>query len=798
MKKRRLLCLVLCILFGLGMLAGCAAGTADSAPADAPPSAAVLVTDRVKLPSAETVDLFLEEHLENTVGSVVPAGGRLLILGTPALYDGEDAVYLLLDVAPDGSGLKETYLRFPTPNPAILAALEENESYLQVPLRMVDTGGETPYFHWQTMRTAETADGPQLLKVTDRLSSFVPGYAALSQGEVLRGKTLEDRSLRYLAATAGTLWYESADGTDAGAPRVLAGVSAQEATCTYTVELPENTVVHTVQPLAGDRLLVQLTDIRVTDAGYTAVENSSRFYLLDLTRKKPELGDPLPEGFLASGTPLLLKHDLGDLPAQASVYTPAGVYRWDVDTAVFTLLYSADSMGGGLTAAMNDAILYTDGTLCVPYQSSYDQPLRLRMFYPSDSARADDRRIITVGGVAVDDALRQAVDSFNWSNTEYRVKLLDYSDTAAAEQGFSGGLEMLQRQLIRGEGPDVVLLSTSVNAGDMMNKGLFVDLYPLIDADEELSREDLVPGVLAACETDGTLPLLPPAFGVLSVVGSAQKLGTDMGWTWEEFNAATAGYPTPYYGFDRLTLLWNQLVIGGGHFIDYTAGQAYLNDPAFVRILEDSARYPAQMDYGTDIKQRISSGETLLNGFYGQSINQIVLDAYYFDGPIVYKGFPTEDGSIGSAFAADYQVGIRSTGDRVDAAWLFVRTLLLPEFQDMLANAAGGQIPLRLDSVQKLMERKQQDEQMYFSYPPEIPMPPTPEQAAYFSRGLTQQECDDFMALILATDTLFRYDGAVYGIVAEEANYFYNGVRSAEEAAQLIQNRVQTYLDEQS
>ena len=76
-------------------------------------------------------------------------------------------------------------------------------------------------------------------------------------------------------------------------------------------------------------------------------------------------------------------------------------------------------------------------------------------------------------------------------------------------------------------------------------------------------------------------------------------------------------------------------------------------------------------------------------------------------------------------------------------------------------------------------------------------MPPTEEQMRYFSRGLTQQECDDFMALILATNAIFRFDSAVYSIVAEEADAFYSGIRTAEEAAKLIQSRVQTYLAEQ-
>ena len=51
--------------------------------------------------------------------------------------------------------------------------------------------------------------------------------------------------------------------------------------------------------------------------------------------------------------------------------------------------------------------------------------------------------------------------------------------------------------------------------------------------------------------------------------------------------------------------------------------------------------------------------------------------------------------------------------------------------------------------------------------------------------------------LIESTDVLYQYDSTIAAILWEKADYFYNGVRTAEEAAALIQSRVQTYLAEQ-
>ena len=52
--------------------------------------------------------------------------------------------------------------------------------------------------------------------------------------------------------------------------------------------------------------------------------------------------------------------------------------------------------------------------------------------------------------------------------------------------------------------------------------------------------------------------------------------------------------------------------------------------------------------------------------------------------------------------------------------------------------------------------------------------------------------------MILSTQAIFQFDENVFAIVGEEAEAFFAGVRTAEETAQLMQNRVQIYLEEQS
>ena len=72
------------------------------------------------------------------------------------------------------------------------------------------------------------------------------------------------------------------------------------------------------------------------------------------------------------------------------------------------------------------------------------------------------------------------------------------------------------------------------------------------------------------------------------------------------------------------------------------------------------------------------------------------------------------------------------------------------------------------------------------------------QQQDYWLQGCQTGDIDALLAAIEDASTLYLYDYTVTDILAEEAEAFYNGQRSAEDAAKIIQDRVQTYLDEQS
>lgn len=440
------------------------------------------------------------------------------------------------------------------------------------------------------------------------------------------------------------------------------------------------------------------------------------------------------------------------------------------------------------------------------------EPWRLLTVTPAGQTdeTADAGTVITVGGYTekLDFDIQSMIADFNMGHPDVCVKLLDYSDAAGQAAGLASGMALLVRDVIQGEGPDVLILPDGGSANDLIRHGALVDLYPLLDADEELSREDLLPNLLQLMEKEGTLPAVAPDFFVITAVASEKIVGPELGWTYEEFDAAVAktGSVTPVNGYlGRSTELWWQLQNGGTSFIDHAVGKAYLDSPQFISLLETLADYPEKMylQFNEDPKESYSTGEILLYHTPINQFKQMRQLSYEFDNAVVFKGYPNTVGNNGSMFSCSHRIGINKNSGDPQLAWQFLRLFFLPEYQNRLwasENWTEHTFPVHLKSLAGMAAAEQQPDGVLIGYPGylgEASRWPA-EQIEYWKRGITDDEAQKVMEMILSTQAIFQFDESVFAIVSEEAESFFAGVRTAEETAQLMQDRVQTYLDEQA
>lgn len=124
--------------------------------------------------------------------------------------------------------------------------------------------------------------------------------------------------------------------------------------------------------------------------------------------------------------------------------------------------------------------------------------------------KTDDRTLITVAfyGQATE-TMDTVTMQFDRHSPEYRVECVDYGSDEA-------GLNRLLTDLSSGKSFDLV-----VSDGQINPQSGFVDLYPLIDADGALNREDFVPEILTGLESRGALNVIWGGF----IIGTLQEMG---------------------------------------------------------------------------------------------------------------------------------------------------------------------------------------------------------------------------------------------------------------------------------
>ena len=420
---------------------------------------------------------------------------------------------------------------------------------------------------------------------------------------------------------------------------------------------------------------------------------------------------------------------------------------------------------------------------------------------------------------------RRAIIAFNRSSKDTRIEVLDYSEYTDYENDFddegngeAGGLVKLRTEIMAGNMPDILDLS-GMPVRQLAAKGLLADLYPLLDADTELSREDLFPNVLAALENDGKLVSTASNFYIMTTVGSSRVVGDEPGWTYQELLDALSTMPEDCDIFDVYTtrdqVLQHCLSLDMSKYVDWNSGKVSFESQDFADMLEFATRFPEKFDYENyewseedDPNKRVMAGKQMLMTVYLSSFDDINYYQYVFGGDVdgyTFVGFPCSEG-VGNMLNVQSGYGISASCADKQAAWQFVRTFLTEDYQDQYSY----QFPTNVHSFDKVRTKAmtpeyEKDENGNIKLDPET------GEKVQISRGgmgwgeddyveffaLTEEQVAKVDELIADTTRLFDNNNAIFQIVKEQSAAFFAGQKSAEDVAKLVQSKANIYVNEQ-
>lgn len=510
-----------------------------------------------------------------------------------------------------------------------------------------------------------------------------------------------------------------------------------------------------------------------------------------LDAEQQALGDPLELGLNSD----LYSFSYGfGLDGSLYAWTENDLYYCDLDeeTAVPVCSWlDWDVDGNNLTGVIG----LESGDLMLLGYDSWTGDLQVVLMTEVPASELPEKIEITYGTAYLDYDLRQAILTWNRQNDTYHISVVDYSDSTTDSSGYT----QFERDILSGDVPDI-LDGESLDMTALRRDGLLVDLYTLMGEDT-YTADDFVQGYLTAEEsTDGCLYTISPIFRVITLLGASEYVGTEQGWSLEDFIAAAAAFPETGDIWEDMTpdsfLLW-VLECAFDSFVDLDTATCSFDSEEFIELLEAAAIFPEEYDdsesswvldddYYTSQYNLLLNGEEMLQTwaiYYLDDLRSSKALALDSD-DLTLVGVPGTGGN-GAYIVTYYAFSITTTCENQAAAWDFLCSLM---DEDFLEEYIFG-LPVLRDVLDGMLEEAM------------TPAYYTDEDGNLVENedypALTQAQADAVVSLVENAAGKYYYDEAIEEIVLDAAAAYFAGSKSAEAVAASIQDRVQTYLDEQ-
>ena len=545
----------------------------------------------------------------------------------------------------------------------------------------------------------------------------------------------------------------------------------------------------------GIRKLVKSADGEVYASAYGA-ESYSEFYKIDMEKKAFGDNIDIVQGY-AFDYNIIPYNGRGDV----DIYLEDGdsLYAFDFESGVKTEVLNFVN-SDIIKQEISEIIpVGEDGSFIGIGQSYPAKNTLITEINPVDASTLPQMTEITVAGsvYAVNSMLEYQAVKFNMENQKYRIVIKKYNDEDYVTK--------LNNDITSGNIPDILITDSQTPFESYAAKDIFADLYEFIDNDDTVSRDDFLPNLMTAMEIDGKLYRFTDSFKIFTAIGKTSIFGKETGVDFKKINEIMESRPEGteiFAGTTKENILEHAMEICGDNFIDYKAGKCDFTSDYFIELLEFANGFLDTMDmdsYFNDgfwdrYQTMFADEDSLMLIAYITDFSDIFYNEHeIFGEEVTAVGFPSFSGA-GAAFDASGGFAISAKSKNQEGAWEFVRGLLTEDYQDGI-----GELPVRRSSLEKKAQKNMQE------FDPNATRITV---IGYMSLGTsgnviddalpTQADIDKVMDIINSTTQINRYNYTVTDIVNEEAGAYFSGSKSAEAVAEMIQNRVQNYLDENS
>lgn len=459
-----------------------------------------------------------------------------------------------------------------------------------------------------------------------------------------------------------------------------------------------------------------------------------------------------------------------------------------------------DVNSGNLT----DVALLSDGriaALTTDYMSE-NGGTELVLLIRKKRSEVSEKKILTYGAFYLSFYAERDITAFNRQNQEYRIMVQEYGD---ASMSFDKKMEVYAKELEAGNIPDIIDLTyCPMTLETLICVGAVEDLTPYLEADETIKKEDYIPNVLSAYERDGGLYAIMPCFGVEAFVGRADEIGEKKTWTTEDVitlldskEADTKLLP----GADKWSILWIMCNRNQDMFIDKESGACSFTGEEFKKILEFANRFPNEGNDDSTLDD-LRNGRTLLNREVITSVQQYQMYEYMFGGPVNTIGYPSFGESGLTLKSNGTTAAMSAYSENKEGVWEFIRFNLSKERQENAGSPNGG-FPILKSALEKQFEKDMEQEYIKDENGSQREMPKSTWMRSLGGEEFTvevyaanEEQVARVREMIETAQNEESMNTEILNIISEEASGYFEGQKSVEDVAAVVQNRVQLYMNE--
>lgn len=387
------------------------------------------------------------------------------------------------------------------------------------------------------------------------------------------------------------------------------------------------------------------------------------------------------------------------------------------------------------------------------------------------------KELVILATDSMENLLEEFIVEYNKQSEEYYITYEDFGWKPGGPEVLS---DKINAKIVSEHCPDVVLINYNLFQVYMDAEAL-EDLTPYVENSKSIATEAFKEPVIKAFEKNNALYGIPRNFSVTGMAGRTDQVGELQGWNIEEFITYFEQNPDVVLEWDGddYGILNFCLRYGLENYVDFEEGKCDFDTEKFKALLTRIKALNREDSYVDNFREHVEDGGKFLLDLPVNSFDDYKrMEAEYQDS-LTILGYPGSVGNANCRLLPENAIGMFANSKNKEAAWDVIEKYMEFDFGfeeysfSAIENTFNQQLALAKEAPEVTEHNELTKEEAL-----------TQEQELQVLYAIENAVPDDVIREKIRT------------MVTEEALHYFLDRKSLEETVDIIQKRVQLYIEE--